>query len=99
MDGLNYSTFLLKNAINKVWEKNGLIDDENFHFRQLNNRITLTFNTGYWKPSLLRTAPLPGENYYEFVFTYKFDFQELVFDIIEDIAEDMGNEKYERSKQ
>ena len=98
IDGLNYSTFLLKNAINNVWEKNGLIDDENFNFQQQTNKITLTFNTGYWKPVPMRTAPLPGENYYEFTFTYHFDFQKLVFDIIKDIAEHVINEKYERSK-
>ena len=99
IDGLNYSTFLLKNAINNVWEKNGLIDDENFNFQQQTNKIKLTFNTGYWKPALLRTAPLPGENYYEFAFTYHFDFQKLVFDIIKDIAEHMINEKYEQAKE
>ncbi|MBT3281385.1 MAG: hypothetical protein HN374_00265 [Cryomorphaceae bacterium] len=99
IDGLNYLTALLRTAINKVWEKNELVDNENFNFLQTNNRITLSFNTGFWKPALLRTAPLPGENYYEFIFTYNFDLQKLVFDIIKDIAEDMGNEKYERSKQ
>jgi hypothetical protein len=99
IDGLNYSTFLLKNAINKVWEKNGLIDHEDFNFQQTTNRITLIFNTGYWEPARGRTAPLPGENYYQFTFKYEYRLQKLVFVIIEDIAKDMINEKYERSKQ
>lgn len=98
IDGLNYSTFLLKNAINKVWEKNGLIDHEDFNFQQPTNRITLIFNTGYWEPARGRTASLPGENYYQFTFGYEYRLQKLVFDIIEDIAEHVINEKYERSK-
>ncbi len=97
IDGLNYSTFLLKNAINSVWEERKLHDDENFNVKQLTNTITLTFNTGYWKPERLRTAPLPGENYYYFRFDYKFKFRSLIFNIIDDIAEHMINEKYEIS--
>jgi len=97
IDGLNYSTFLLKNAINSVWEERKLHDDENFNVTQLINRITLTFNTGYWKPSRMRTAPLPGENYYYFRFDYQFKFRKLIFSIIDDIAEHMINEKYKAS--
>lgn len=96
IDGLNYSTFLLKNAINKVFEKRGLIPKEGSTEGRV---ITLSFNTGYWKPDLYRTAPLPGENYYHFEYEYNYDSetQKLVFDIIADIAEDIVNEKYQRS--
>ena len=99
INGLNYSTFLLKNAINGIWEKRKLNDDENFNEKQLTNRITLSFNTGYWKPARLRTAPLPGENFYHFLFNYRYKFQEIVFNIINDIAEHIINEKYELSKE
>ena len=99
INGLNYSTFLLKNAINGVWEKRKLNDDENFNINQIINRITLSFNTGYWKPARLRTAPLPGENFYHFRFDYEFKFRSLVFNIINDIAEHIINEKYELSKE
>ena len=97
IDGLNYSTFLLKNAINSVWEKRKLNDNKDFNVNQVINRTTLSFNTGYWKPGRGRIAPLPGENYYFFVFDYQFKFRSLVFNIIDDIAEHMINEKYEES--
>ena len=70
----------------------------NCNFQQPTNRITLIFNTGYWEPARGRTASLPGENYYQFTFGYEYRLQKLVFDIIEDIAEHVINEKYERSK-
>tara|TARA_B100001996_G_scaffold60309_1_gene43094 strand:- start:685 stop:1509 length:825 start_codon:yes stop_codon:yes gene_type:complete len=96
IDGLNYSTFLLKNAINKVFEKRGLNRKEGSTAGRV---INLNFNTGYWKPARYRKAPLPGENYYHFEYEYNYDpdTQKLVFDVIADIAEDMVNEKYKES--
>jgi len=95
IDGLNYSTFLLKNAINKVFEKRGLNQEGTTQPPPIN----LFFNTGYWKPARYRTAPLPGENYYHFEYEYNYnpETQKLVFDVIADIAEDIVNEKYQRS--
>jgi len=97
IDGLNYSTFLLKNAINNVWEERKLNDDDLWNTKR--RRITLSFNTGYWKPAPARLAPLPGENYYNFLFAYDFKNQSFVFDLIKDIAEHMINEKYEMSQR
>jgi|TARA_Y100001951_G_C11232709_1_gene235599 hypothetical protein len=91
IDGLNYSTFILKNAINNIWEK---IDNENFSIFQTTNRILLTFNTSLWRNSEygsngdVRGAKY-GENFYKFNFTYDYKFQKLVFNIIKDIVLEM----------
>jgi len=90
LDGLNHSTFILKNAIKTVWEK--FNNDENFSTVQTTNKILLTFNTSLWRNleygSALGGAKF-GENYYKFEFTYEYKFQKLVFNIIKDIVLEM----------
>jgi hypothetical protein len=90
LDGLNYSTFILKNAINNIWNK---IDNENFSTAQTTNKILLTFNTSLWKSdnysSVNSRAARPEENFYKFNFTYDYKFQKLVFNIIKDIVLEM----------
>ena len=91
LDGLNYSTFILKNAINNIWNK---IDNENFSTAQTTNKICLSFNTSLWRnleygsTGKIKGAKY-GENYYKFEFTYEYKFQKLVFNIIKDIAFEM----------
>lgn len=94
LDGLNYSTFILKNAIKTVWEK---IDNESFNIYQTTNRISLSFSTSLWKsdnysPAQCRGAR-PKENFYKLDFPYEYKFQPVVFKIIKDIAFEMKKNK------
>ena len=94
LDGLNYSTFILKNAIKSVWEK---IDNESFNINQTTNRISLSFSTSLWKsdnysPANSRGAR-PKENFYKLDFPYEYKFQKVVFNIIKDIAFEMKKNK------
>lgn len=94
LDGLNYSTFILKNAIKTVWEK---IDNESFNIYQTTNRISLSFSTSLWKsdnysPANSRGAR-PKENFYKLDFPYEYKFQKVVFNIIKDIAFEMKKNK------
>ncbi|MAT09121.1 MAG: hypothetical protein CL707_08480 [Chloroflexi bacterium] len=97
LDGLNYSTFILKNAIKTVWEK---IDNKDFNTYQTTNKISLKFNTSLWRNSeygsrdgvCVRGAKY-GENFYKFDFPYEYRLQKLVFNIIKDIAFEMKKNK------
>lgn len=89
LDGLNYSTCLLKTGINKVVDFN----DPRFSSRQMTNRINLEFNTGYWTPDKYVWAPMIGENYYEFTFTYMSDLREIAFNYMNDIAHYMMDKR------
>lgn len=87
LKGLNYSTFILKNAINEVWEKVIIENPKSFGSTQTINRILLTFHTSLWETqNNHKIAPVIGENFYKLTFYYQHNLQEKVFDIITNIT-------------
>lgn len=100
LDGLNYSTFILKNAIKTVWEKIRKYRqmNEDFNSYKTTNRISLKFNTSLWRNSEYGSGATVsgakyGENYYQFYFPYEYRLQREVFNIIKDIAFEMKKNK------